>query len=36
MGVFAVETNKRSIVGEDSRMKFFPAVRYFFRGESTE
>jgi hypothetical protein len=33
--VFAEEANARSIVGEDSRMKFFPAVRYFFRGESS-
>ena len=23
-------------MGDDSRMKFFPAVRYFFRGESSE
>jgi hypothetical protein len=34
MGVFAEETNTRSIMGNDSRMKFFSAARYFFRGES--
>ena len=33
MGVFAEETNTRSIMGNDSRMKFFPAARYFCRGE---
>jgi hypothetical protein len=36
MDEFAEETNTRSIVGDDPRMKFFPAARYFFRGESGE
>jgi hypothetical protein len=36
MDEFAEETNTRSIVGDDPSMKFFPAARYFFRGESSE
>jgi len=30
MDEFAEETNSRLIVGDDPRMKFFPAARHFF------